>query len=44
MKVEIRVMQLQAMNAKTAYQPHALGRGKGGFLSRFQKSVALLPP
>ena len=29
MKVEIRVIQLQAMNAKTAYQTHAAGKRQG---------------
>lgn len=29
MKVEIRVMQLQAMNARAAHQTHAAGKRQG---------------
>lgn len=29
MKVEIRVMQLQVVNARAAHQPHAAGKRQG---------------
>ena len=44
MKAEIRVMQLQAMNAKAAHQPHAAGKRQGRISLQVSEECALLPP